>query len=58
MRRIGTVLAMIALVAVGVAPAATAEQLPPNNTDWLLTASQASAAVRFARSRSPSERSG
>ena len=40
-RRMGTVLAITALVALGGAPAATAEQLPPNNTDWLLTANQA-----------------
>ena len=40
-RRIGTVLAITAMVALGGAPAATAEQLPPNNTDWLLTANQA-----------------
>ena len=44
-RRIGTVLAITALVALGGAPAATAEQLPPNNTDWLLTADQAATAT-------------
>lgn len=44
-RRWSTVLALTAVVAVVAAPAASAEQLPPNNTDWLLTASQASVAV-------------
>jgi hypothetical protein len=45
MRLFGAVLAMTSLVGVVSVPAALAEQLPPNNTDWLLTADQAATAT-------------
>ena len=50
-RRLGALVIVpivAAALAIGVGPSASAEQLPPNNTDWLLTSEQAATATGVA----------